>query len=77
MADSPSILASRAILKAVRASLGLVNSSSESFTFSQLLALRSVLRDTLTVVNGKIQVEESGSSAANLLLNFTTNPSSR
>ena len=74
MTDSPSILTGRAILKAIRASLGLVNSSSELFTFSQLLAVRRVLRDALVIIDSKIQAFESGSFAVNVLEGSVTNP---
>jgi len=54
---SPSALA---IFKAVRASLRLASSSSELLTIAQLLALKGDLRETLAIISGQIQTEESG-----------------
>jgi len=57
--DSPAGLI---ILKAVRASLRLVNSSTELFTMSQMLALKFDIDTTLAVVNGQIQAEKPSAS---------------
>lgn len=55
-----------AILKAVRASLRLVSSSSELLTISQLLAVKHELCETFTVINAQIQVEQSGTFSKNI-----------
>ena len=60
MADPPNTPTGRAILKAARAMLLLVSSSSELLTHSQLLAVRNELRSALAIVNGQIQVVQSG-----------------
>ena len=53
MSNPPNISASRAIVRAVRASL-------ELLTTSQLSAIQSDLRRTLTTVSGQILLAESG-----------------
>jgi len=60
MTDSSSPPHGRAILRAVRASLRLVNGSSELLTVSQLRAMESDLRKTLAVVKGRAQARQPG-----------------
>jgi len=50
----------RAIARALRASLRLVNTSSELLTLSQLYAVKSDLHETLGIVKGHIRAAESG-----------------
>lgn len=50
----------RATFRAVRASLGLVEGSSESLTASQLLALRRELHKALTIIDRRIQRTNAG-----------------
>jgi len=57
----------RAIVNAIRASLRLVSSSSELLTISQLLAVKSDLRETLAIVNGQIGAMQSGTFPRNVL----------
>ena len=61
MADPPRTLTSRAIVKAVRASLRLMNSSSELFTVSQLLAVSRELEVASAAINSQLQVLQLGS----------------
>ena len=60
MSNPPNISAGRAIVRAVRASLKVVDSSLELLTTSQLSAIQSDLRRTLTTVSGQILLAESG-----------------
>ena len=55
-----------AITVAVRASLGLVNSSAELLSISQLLALESELRTTLAIVKCQIQADFIGTFFENI-----------
>jgi len=64
--------AGHAIFEAVRASLRLVNSSSGLFTIPQLLAIEGDLRETLAVISGKVQAEQSGMSTRGLVKCLTT-----
>ena len=61
MANPPKTPTSRAILNAVRASLRLMNSSSELLTVSQLLAIRRELEVASAVVTGQLQALQFGS----------------
>lgn len=61
MSNSPNTSTGRAILKAVRASLLLVSSSSELLTHSQLLVIRNELDSASAIVDAQIQAMESGS----------------
>jgi hypothetical protein len=67
MADPPRLPTGLAILKAFRASLRLVTSSSELLTVSQLLAVRNELLDMFAVVNTRLHVVQFGPFAENLL----------
>jgi len=60
MSNPSNISAGRAIVRAVRASLKVVGSSLELLTTSQLSAIQSDLRRTLTTVSGQISLAESG-----------------
>lgn len=60
MSAPPNTTTNRAILKAVRASLLLVSSSSELFTHSQLLVVRNELHSALAIVNAQIRAVQSG-----------------
>lgn len=64
MTDSPTDSPTGpAILNAVRASLRLVNCSSELLTTTQLLALKDNLCETLAIVRAQIQSENFGTSS--------------
>ena len=67
MADSSTFPHGRAILKTVRTSLRLVGGSSELLTVSQLRAVESDLRKTLTVVKGRAQARQPGVFFRNFL----------
>lgn len=66
----------RAIVKAVRGTLGLVSSSSELLNGSQLLAVKSELRQTLAIVKGQLHFMKSGTFADNVLRCLAVNRSS-
>lgn len=70
MTDAPNTLTGRAILKAVHASLGLVTSSSNLLTYSQLLALSQELREASFMVNGRLRAIVFGSFIKNTLEPF-------
>jgi hypothetical protein len=61
MADSLDSPTGLAIVRALRASLRLVSSSSELLTISQLLAAKHDLCEMLAIVNGQIRTINSGS----------------
>jgi len=63
----------RAVFKAVRASLRLASSSSELLSLSQLLAIKDDLRETLAIINGQIEAEQSGGFAKNIPRYLATN----
>ena len=73
MAD-PNTPTSRAILKAIHASLGLVASSSELFTYSQLCAVRDDLKKALAIVDGKTEVIRTSLFLMEVLEYLVTNP---
>lgn len=67
MTDLPNIPTGRAILRAVRASMKLVDSSLELLTESQLIAMRSDLHRTLAIVNGRLSPAHPSKFAINVL----------
>lgn len=56
----------QAIVEAVRASLKLVSSSSELLDTSQLSAVKSDLRETLSIINGQIHLIRTGTFTASV-----------
>lgn len=61
---------SRAIVNTVRAALKLLSSSSEQLSVSQLLALKSDMREARVVVNDQMKVKQSSTFIENLLYLF-------
>ena len=58
---------SRAIVNTVRAALKLLSSSSEQLSVSQLLALKSDMREARVVVNTQVLAKQSSTFVENLL----------
>lgn len=60
MTDSPNSATGRAIVRAIRGSLGLVRDPLGLLSVSQLLAVKDELREALAIVNGQIQAKQTG-----------------
>jgi hypothetical protein len=58
MADPTGPFPTRALIRAVGASLRLANKSVALLTTSQLLAIQYKLRETLGIINGKIREDQ-------------------
>ena len=64
----------RTVFRTVRASLGLVDSSSELFTVSQLLVVKNELEKALATINLQLKEELAGLFIENILWCFVTDP---